>query len=304
MGRYAHRPIGIVAWVLVAALGAMAMVGVKLPNPVSAMGLPQVAGCSASSTSFVAVMNGNQETPAVTTTATGIANLQLDATAANVTITINTTSLDVTQVTQAHIHSPGVVGVAAPVSIGFFAGPAGTFTNPFSATVAMNATVLAAMQAGTAYVNIHTTANPTGEIRGQIACGPAVLPATASTTTFNAVLNGAQETPPNTSPGQGVASVVLDATATNATITLNFTGVTPANVTRMHIHSPGVPGVAAPITVDYFNGSGLASPFTATLPVTSAVVSALRSGTAYVNLHSAAFPGGEIRGQLGAAASR
>jgi len=91
-------------------------------------------------------------------------------------------SLSVTNInaaTAAHIHAGGA-SVAGPVMVFLFSGP--TTSNNFSGEIA-NAeirrtsaftapftldSVLARMRNGTAYVNVHTTANPGGEIRGQI----------------------------------------------------------------------------------------------------------------------------------------
>ena len=81
-------------------------------------------------------------------------------------------------VTMAHIHS-GAVGVAGPVVVTLFnqlnnpVSPSGVFASgtltdtnlPAGVTVASLKTLLAS---GGSYVNVHTTANPNGEIRGQI----------------------------------------------------------------------------------------------------------------------------------------
>lgn len=292
--------------VLCWALGVACLVGGALSATApraEAISLAQAAGCSASSTSFVAVLNGNQEVPTLPAGVSGIANLSLNTVTNQLTVSINATGLTAANVTLAHIHSPAPVGTNAGVDTNLFLGPTGTFVLPFNTTVTVTPALIASMQAGTAYVNIHTVANGGGEIRGQIACGPAVLPPSAATTSFVAVLNGAQEVPPNTSGGQGVATVVLDATLSNATITVNVAGITLTTIQRLHIHSPAGPGVNAGITVDYYNNGTppFANPFVGTLPVTPAVVSALQSGNAYVNVHTTGFAGGEIRGQLGAA---
>ena len=64
----------------------------------------------------------------------------------------------------AHIHS-GKRGVAGPVVATLCAKAC---TSPLKGTVTVNASVKSALRAGTAYVNVHTAANPAGEIRGQI----------------------------------------------------------------------------------------------------------------------------------------
>lgn len=78
----------------------------------------------------------------------------------------------------AHIHC-GAVGVAGPVGVTLFTGPMGTegevegtFTGPDPDNACEwedLADVLEAMATGDTYVNVHTTQNPPGEVRGQIA---------------------------------------------------------------------------------------------------------------------------------------
>ncbi|HTP09549.1 MAG TPA: CHRD domain-containing protein [Anaerolineae bacterium] len=109
-----------------------------------------------------------------------------------------------------------------------------------------------------------------------------------------ASLTGAEETPPvTTTAGSGVAIFTYD----QATHTLHYEMATYGltNVTASHIHrgAPGIPGpVAYPLT----------TPITGT-SVGNVVLSAadealLFSGDLYVNVHTTAHPGGEIRGQI------
>ena len=64
----------------------------------------------------------------------------------------------------AHIHT-GAVGSPGPVVLAL----CGPCTSPASGTGALTQATLDAIQAGTAYVNVHTPTNPGGEIRGQLA---------------------------------------------------------------------------------------------------------------------------------------
>ena len=87
-------------------------------------------------------------------------------------------------VTRAHIHAPAAPGVNAGIRVNFYEPPAGTtplnFTN--TATLANGVaglpigismdSLLVLMRNGNAYVNVHTTAYPSGEMRGQIAKVP------------------------------------------------------------------------------------------------------------------------------------
>src|SRR5262249_18071816 len=76
----------------------------------------------------------------------------------------------------------------------------------------------------------------------------ALLPRLATAQVFVAHLNGAQETPPNNSPGTGLSVVHLINPATGAiTVDLTFSGLLAAQ-TAAHIHN-APPGVAGPIRV-------------------------------------------------------
>ena len=76
--------------------------------------------------------------------------------------------------------------------------------------------------------------------------------------------------------------------------TVTYSGLSgPA--TGGHFHGPAMPGQNAPVVVP-FTGS-LASPISGEKILTPAQASDLLAGKWYVNLHTAANPGGEIRGQ-------
>jgi uncharacterized repeat protein (TIGR01451 family) len=117
-------------------------------------------------------------------------------------------------------------------------------------------------------------------------------------TIFYANLNGAQETPPNNSTATGSATVVLSPDETSATVSLNFSGLSSAQ-TDAHVHSPAPPGTA---TSPLFGlPQGQFSDFRVNL--TAGQVQDLKNGLWYVNVHSANFPAGEIRGQFGTSAT-
>jgi hypothetical protein len=122
-------------------------------------------------------------------------------------------------------------------------------------------------------------------------------------TNFTANLNGSQETPPPTSlTGTGTGTLVLN--TSNNTITscsLTFSNLTgPAVAAHIHLAPPGTPGN---IIVGLTLGAGGTSPATcpANAPLTAAQVTDLLQGNLYFNVHTAANPAGEIRGQIVAA---
>jgi uncharacterized repeat protein (TIGR01451 family) len=115
---------------------------------------------------------------------------------------------------------------------------------------------------------------------------------------YVANLTGAQETPSNNSPATGTATLLLSPDETSARVSLNFSGLGSAQ-TDAHIHGPGEPGVIAPILFPLPTGN--VSDFLISLTPTDA--SNLKNGLLYINVHTANFPNGEIRGQFGTSSS-
>jgi len=111
---------------------------------------------------------------------------------------------------------------------------------------------------------------------------------------FTATLTGAQETPPNNSAATGHATLLLSPDEKTARVSLTFTGLSAAQ-TDAHIHGPANPGVSAPPVFPL--PLGQISDFQ--IALTPAQVQDLKNGLLYVNVHSANFPAGEIRGQFG-----
>jgi hypothetical protein len=122
----------------------------------------------------------------------------------------------------------------------------------------------------------------------------------AAILTFDANLDGLQETPPNASPAFGFAELTLDDSSGLVTITTGNYQDLLGPSTAVHIHGLAGPGVSAPViialtldqpgaTTGTFSGSGT---------LTVAQIAGMEAGNTYVNVHSSVFPGGEIRGQL------
>lgn len=110
--------------------------------------------------------------------------------------------------------------------------------------------------------------------------------------TFKTTLSGQNESTPNTSAATGSATLLFNTNTKIFTLTVTHT---LATATNGHIHR-GAIGVSGPVV---FGFSSFGSPITYTsAPLTAAQEADLNSGLYYVNLHSAAFPAGEIRGNL------
>jgi CHRD domain len=118
--------------------------------------------------------------------------------------------------------------------------------------------------------------------------------ARAETIAFTAELSGANEVPPNTASASGKAEASFDSATKVLTYTVTFTGLTGPAI-GAHLHGPAEAGKNAGIVVPF---NFVASPIKGTATLTDAQVADLMAGRWYVNIHTAAHPGGELRGQL------
>jgi len=112
---------------------------------------------------------------------------------------------------------------------------------------------------------------------------------------FKASLDGKAENPPTTSTGTGTADIDYDAATKKLSWKLTYTGLSgPA--TAAHFHGPAEPGKDAGVEVAIPNATS--SPAEGSATLTDAQAADLTSGKMYVNVHTAANPKGEIRGQV------
>ena len=119
-------------------------------------------------------------------------------------------------------------------------------------------------------------------------------PALAEKVAMKAQLTSAAEVPANASKGNGSAAITYDTTSKALSWKLTYSDLSgPA--TMAHFHGPAEPGKNAGVAVPIPNTAS-GSEGTATL--TDAQAADLMAGKYYVNVHTAANPGGEIRGQV------
>lgn len=112
---------------------------------------------------------------------------------------------------------------------------------------------------------------------------------------FKATLSGKSEVPPNTSAGTGTADIDYDAATKKLSWKLTYSGLSgPA--TAAHFHGPAEAGKNAGVAVAIPGATS--SPAEGSAVLTDAQAADLTSGKYYVNVHTQANPGGEIRGQV------
>src|ERR1700676_3253489 len=112
---------------------------------------------------------------------------------------------------------------------------------------------------------------------------------------MKATLDGKSEVPPNSSAATGNADIDYDAASKKLTWKLTYTGLSgPA--TAAHFHGPAEAGKNGGVAVAIPNATS--SPAEGSATLTDAQAADLVAGKYYVNVHTAANPGGEIRGQV------
>jgi hypothetical protein len=234
-----------------------------------------------------ALMNAAQEVPAPagnTAAARGTFTATATKTATGASLQWRLTFGNLTgDAVAAHIHT-GAPGQPGPVTVSL----CGPCTSGATGTAQLDATVLAALQNGGTYVNVHTPTNRGGEIRGQVGSVPSVRP----------VLNARQEIPKPKGAARANGRFTATAVKTGASAVLSwrltFSKLTGRAVAA-HIHL-GRRGVAGPVAVTLCGPcrSGVAGRST----VTGQVLAALEAGRAYVNVHTSRNAAGEIRAQI------
>jgi len=110
---------------------------------------------------------------------------------------------------------------------------------------------------------------------------------------FSANLTGAEEVPAVASAATGVGLVTIDTDRRTLNASVVIAGMAD---TDAHIHV-APPGASGPVVFPLARTPD-ASVWTTRAALTDAQLSALKAGNYYFNVHSAAFPNGEIRGQI------
>ena len=139
--------------------------------------------------------------------------------------------------------------------------------------------------------------------------------------TYTATLSGTNEIPANGSTATGSTQVTIDTAAHTLAVIVNWSGLTGGAATAGHIHCCSPTGSNVGVAVGFTSLPNTSSAtyfqtfdtiFVATYSASfvtnfgsgtiagaeAALAAGLASGQAYVNLHNATFPGGEIRGNL------
>jgi len=233
---------------------------------------------------FAVSPSGNEEVPATGSQATAQADLTINVATGDVQGSLATSGITATA---AHIHD-AFAGANGPVLIGLDqdAGDPTLFSVPGGAT--LDATGVDRLLNGALYVNVHSAAEPGGEIRGQILPDEFVL--------RFADLEGIASVPQVETLASGRAAITLDQSSGAIVIHAQVAGLDDA--TQAHLHQ-AYAGASGPVAVALMQdmtdvGHWLAEGQT----LNAAALTAFANGELYVNVHSPANPAGEIRGQV------
>lgn len=249
-----------------------------------------------------ATLSGASEVPAVNTTATG--QVLMEVRSDNV-ISVGAFSglsspFDASVAGGAHLHGAlagsngGIVANLSSAIAGD--GLSGSFPAADN-TVPSTETLRESLRERALYVNVHTEDFASGELRGQ------TLP--YATAYFTTSLDAFNEVPVATSPAVG--GLKLELNGDQLTVTGAFSGLTgefDPNIgggAHLHLGAPGENGgvdIAINATTAADNLSGAFEAVGNTYTLTEEQIVTLTAGNYYANLHTTAYPGGELRGQV------
>ncbi len=128
--------------------------------------------------------------------------------------------------------------------------------------------------------------------------------AQASIFTYDLSLSGSQSVPMNVTSATGSATVTVNDVLDTVAVNLSFTGLTGGNASAAHIHCCVATDANGPVVIPFtgFPNTTSGSYSNTFTGISVANITGIDGGLAYVNIHNATFPGGEIRGDILAAA--
>mmetsp|Transcript_13193 Transcript_13193/g.19891 ORF Transcript_13193/g.19891 Transcript_13193/m.19891 type:complete len:348 (+) Transcript_13193:27-1070(+) len=229
--------------------------------------------------SYQITLDGDQEVPPSGSNAQGTGSMQLDKKTRQLSFNINH---NVQGALAAHVHV-APKGENGDVIIAFE-----TATSPIQGSLEITDDIAERLVRDECYVNIHTEANPEGEIRGQI-----LLETIEAIAKGVIVLDGAQQVPPNNETDFTGDGTIFFSNFTDVMTYEIFHDVDEPTMGHIHIGEAGTNGgvvheFASPQSPIIGNWTGIQG---------QNEVALLGNGL-YVNIHTEENPDGEIRGQI------
>ena len=229
---------------------------------------------------FAGILTGSNEVPATTSTGFGLGSFVLSEFGDSMQYKVIVSNLS-GPLTAAHLH------VGDDTEAGKVVVPLSFVGNVISGSFALPTNFFDSLVIGSIYVNVHTAANPGGEIRSQLNF--------LSYNAFEAQLAGAQETPAVSSSATALMVAFTNSTLDSLTYYAVYSGLSP---TAAHFHT-GVAGVAGPVIISLTPYTNAPNTYVGIkVPIDAATMASFLKNGIYANMHTAANPGGEIRGQM------
>ncbi len=253
-------------------------------------------------TNLSGVLRSSQQTASPVSSASGTVNVLIKSDASSIHVSANLTGL--TGVTMAHIHV-GRAGTNGPVIFPLFdaGGTPQNLTNINLTLVASDLTAQPAagvvtfddalqfLSAGQCYINVHTTTNPSGEIRGQIGA-----------VNLYSAMTGLNLVPaPLDTTAQASATFVLSAKQDSIGLTFDSVNLTNASSITVRVGDPTTNGPAIfsiASAGQVLTSSDLQAQPSAGINSFADAINAMLSGRTYVEVRTTANPSGELRGQI------
>ncbi|MFK7893408.1 MAG: CHRD domain-containing protein [Granulosicoccus sp.] len=189
--------------------------------------------------------------------------------------------------TAAHIHR-GFGGTNGGVELALTGNEDGTLLSVPDGSV-LTPEQLTALAEGELYINVHTAANPGGEVRGQIIPDGILFQ--------SAELSGEQEVPPVTTEARGTGTSTVNSASGSISATIITTGLDDATMAHIHMGSAGENGdFIITLERDPVNPGIWRAPENSMLSTQQ--IEMFTNKALYFNVHSDDNPAGEIRGQL------
>jgi hypothetical protein len=123
-------------------------------------------------------------------------------------------------------------------------------------------------------------------------------PSLAAPEAFQVQLSGSQQVPAVQTDGTGTADLSYNPTTHRLRWTITYTGLS-GPVMMAHMHGPAAAGANGGVQLWLTKKGGtVKSPIKGAATLTAAQATQFEAGQWYINLHTHAHPGGEIRGQV------
>ncbi|WP_165366224.1 CHRD domain-containing protein [Brumimicrobium glaciale] len=244
---------------------------------------------------FDGALSGMQEVPAVTTNATGVAQFSLNSDFTSIDYSVQVEGLS-GAIMGAHLHNEAA-GANGPVVVDLSGDVTGNRISGTISGAALTQSLIIELLESNIYLNVHTAANPNGEIRAQIN--------RVAREGYSVNLSGDQEVPGVSTPASGGGIITISRERNNAHVMLVAKDLS-GPITASHIHNAAA-GMNGGVEFDLsglFAGTnsydGAYGYLTAddASPMNAAAETKFRNNEMYVNVHTADNPNGEVRGQV------